>query len=268
MIDVGRGVPIVLIPGIQGRWEWMGPTVRALALRHRVITFSLDDVPPPPEPTRMFDAWIAHIDALLDRAHAPRAIVVGVSFGGLIATRYAARRPARTAGLVLVSTPSPRPELDAQAQGYLRYPRLAMPFFAGRGIKRLIPETITARLTWTSRARFLTGHISRMIRAPFKPRHMAFWVRAWMATDLAADCRLVTAPTLVITGEPALDQVVPVRQTLEFCTHITGATHRVFRRPGHIGFVSRPLEFADMITAFIRDHWREASGAPAIGRAG
>ena len=41
IIDVGAGRPIVLIPGIQGRWEWMQPAVAALAVRFRVITFSL-----------------------------------------------------------------------------------------------------------------------------------------------------------------------------------------------------------------------------------
>ena len=43
MIDRGNGTPIVLIPGLQGRWEWMRPAVDALARHHRVITFSLCD---------------------------------------------------------------------------------------------------------------------------------------------------------------------------------------------------------------------------------
>jgi hypothetical protein len=30
VIDRGRGVPIVMIPGIQGRWEYMGPAIEAL----------------------------------------------------------------------------------------------------------------------------------------------------------------------------------------------------------------------------------------------
>ena len=31
IVDKGHGTPIVLIPGVQGRWEWMRPTVDALA---------------------------------------------------------------------------------------------------------------------------------------------------------------------------------------------------------------------------------------------
>ena len=45
IIDVGAGSPVVLIPGIQGRWEWMRPAVDALAKHCRVISFSLADEP-------------------------------------------------------------------------------------------------------------------------------------------------------------------------------------------------------------------------------
>ena len=45
MIDRGSGTPVVLVPGIQGRWEWMRPAVDALAARCRVLTFSLCDEP-------------------------------------------------------------------------------------------------------------------------------------------------------------------------------------------------------------------------------
>ena len=31
MTDRGAGPPLVLVPGIQGRWEWMAPAVDALA---------------------------------------------------------------------------------------------------------------------------------------------------------------------------------------------------------------------------------------------
>src|SRR4026208_2531653 len=45
IIDRGGGTPIVVIPGVQGRWEWMAPAIDALAQRCRVVTFSLADEP-------------------------------------------------------------------------------------------------------------------------------------------------------------------------------------------------------------------------------
>ena len=41
VIDRGRGVPIVMIPGIQGRWEYMRPAIEALEGAFRIITFAL-----------------------------------------------------------------------------------------------------------------------------------------------------------------------------------------------------------------------------------
>ena len=41
IFDEGSGPPIVVIPGVQGRWEWMRPALRALATHCRVISYSL-----------------------------------------------------------------------------------------------------------------------------------------------------------------------------------------------------------------------------------
>jgi pimeloyl-ACP methyl ester carboxylesterase len=272
MIDVGRGAPLVLLPGIQGRWEWMTPAIRALAAQHRVLSFSLDEVTDRSAGST-FDAWNDEIDVLLDRVGEERAAIVGVSFGGLIASRYAASRPGRTAALVLVSTPAPRPAFDPRLLGYLERPRLALPFFAARACTRLLPEAFAARLTWASRLRFLAGHAVRVARFPMSPRRMSEWVRAWMAADIAAACRLVTAPTLLITGEPSLDRVVPVDDTLLYLGLIRGSRHELLRRTGHIGLVSRPNEFASLVTAFLDNHWQWAERdvpieASTVGRAG
>src|SRR6188474_386265 len=105
IVDRGAGRPLVIVPGLQGRWEWNTPAIDVLARDFRVLTFSLNDVPES-EP-RVFDWWLKTIDELIDRAAEPAAIVIGVSFGGLIAALYAARRPDRTAALVLVSAPAP-----------------------------------------------------------------------------------------------------------------------------------------------------------------
>ena len=42
IIDRGSGPPLVLIPGLQGRWEYLRPAVDALSSCFRVLTFSLD----------------------------------------------------------------------------------------------------------------------------------------------------------------------------------------------------------------------------------
>src|SRR5512145_3200894 len=105
IVDKGSGTPIVLIPGLQGRWEWMRPTVDALAAHARVIAFSLCDErtsPFPCDPAKGFENYVEQVAIALDRAGLDKAVIAGVSFGGLIASDFAARYPQRVAGLVLV----------------------------------------------------------------------------------------------------------------------------------------------------------------------
>ena len=244
MVDKGSGPPLVLIPGIQGRWEWMSPTIEALAVNHRVLSFSLTDTD---HGESCFDAWVAGIDRLLDRAGVESATLVGVSFGGLVAIRYAAQRAARVSSLVLVSTPSPRWRLDPQSASYLKHPRLALPFLAVRSVRRLLPEIMAARPRWGLRLKLGAEYARRALQSPVSPAKMAQWVRTWMATDLVADCRQIAAPTTVITGERRLDRVVPIDGTLQLLELIPQAKHVVFAGTGHIGVVTRPDRFAALM---------------------
>ena len=74
----------------------MRPAVDALARHHRVITFSLCDErtsPFPCDPAQAFENYVSQVELALDRAGVDRAVIAGVSYGGLIATEFAARHP-------------------------------------------------------------------------------------------------------------------------------------------------------------------------------
>jgi pimeloyl-ACP methyl ester carboxylesterase len=243
----GSGPALVLVPGIQGRWEWMAPAIGALAEHFTVVTFSLGDVAGP----GLFDRWAEQIDDLVRRTGQARAVVVGVSFGGLVAAYYAARRPAHTACLVLVSAPPPSWRLDSRSAAYVRHPRLALPLFASRAVRRLLPEVMTAIPGMGARARFCAGYVLRSLRFPVSPRQMANVVHEWERTDLEGTVRGVRAPTLVVTGEAALDRVVPVQYTREFLALIPGARLATLQGTGHVGLLSKPREFAAIVTDFV-----------------
>jgi len=240
--------PLILVPGIQGRWEWMRPTVAALdAAAWDVRTLSLHEVREAP----YFEHWLARIDALIDDSGTDRVPLVGVSFGGVVAAAYTARRPDRVSHLVLVSAPAPHWRLDPRSARYARHPILSSPLFAARAISRLGPEIITALPSWPSRAAFVTRYLGRTLRWPASPRYMSRWVQEWQAADLAPACRRITTPTLLITGEPSLDRVVPVASSLEYLALIPGATHVTLPRTGHIGLLLLPDAFARIVTAFV-----------------
>jgi 3-oxoadipate enol-lactonase len=259
VIDVGAGPPLIIVPGIQGRWEWMAPAIDELSSRQRVLTFSLSEDGGPssrtdgriPEHDMSNDFWEKCIDDLFRRRNIGQAALVGVSFGGLIAARYAARHPQRIRGLVLVSAPSPRWPLDARNEAYLERPLQSAPIFVARSALRLMPEVLSARPTWAGRVGFLSRHLGRVVRFPASPRKMALWAKAWQALDVAADCRRIVTPTLVITGESNLDRVVPQASTLDYLALIPGARHVMLEGTGHLGLVTRPGEFARLVGEFV-----------------
>jgi pimeloyl-ACP methyl ester carboxylesterase len=247
MVVRGEGPPLVLIPGIQGRWRWMAPLVDALARRHRVVTFSLNAA----RGDGLFEGWCDLVDRAVARAGDGPVAIAGMSFGGLTALRYAATRPARTSHLVLMSTPGPDWRPDAASLAYADRPWRSLPAFLWRTRTRLAPELKAAFPARLDRARFTAGQIARLVVAPQSPASMAVWVHAWMAEDLAGYAARVAAPTLVLTGEPALDGVVPVESTLEYLSLIPGAQHTVIAGTGHLGVLTKPAIAADRIGRFL-----------------
>jgi pimeloyl-ACP methyl ester carboxylesterase len=244
---------VVLIPGLQGRWEWMAPAVDALARRCRTVTYSLAGEPGsnwPHDPSTNLDTLTRQLEAVLDRAGLERAVVCGVSFGGLIALRFAATRPHRTSGLALVSTPGPAWKANARVLRHIRWPRALAPWFVATSPLRLTPEILAAFPGLVRAASFSIRQTARVAAAPLAPRRMADRVRMLMAVECRADCARVEAPTLVVTGEPALDRVVPVEGSREYVNAIRGARYVQFERTGHIGVMTRPERFAEIIGDF------------------
>lgn len=253
MIDRGSGTPIVLIPGLQGRWEWMRPAVDALAKHHRVITFSLCDErssPFPCDPSRGFDNYLDQIDEALDRAKLERAVIAGVSYGGLIATEYAARHPERVQGLALVNALHASWEPNDQQRRYLNSPILMSPMFMATAPRRNRPEMIAAFPSIASRLKFALKTGAQVLMAPAHPSRMARRV-AWAKAHHFADPHSVKAPVLLVTGEPELDRIVPVDVTKRYLDEFDEAEHVVLQRTGHLGLVTRPDAFAGVLERFV-----------------
>ena len=222
----------------------MRPALEALATRCRVISYSLGSA-------RTFDELVAQVDAVLDRQGVQTAAVCGVSFGGLVAVKFAASRPERTSALVIVSTPSPAWTPSAAQARYLARPWLSTPAFLATAPGRMWPEIAAATEGTPSGLRFCAAHVGRIRAAPIVPAQMAARLMLKPGPALKADCARVAARTLVISGEPALDRVVPTASTREFVDLIGGARYAMMAGTGHIGLVTQPDRFARIVGEFV-----------------
>jgi proline iminopeptidase len=253
IIDVGSGPPIVIVPGIQGRWEWLRPAVDALAANCRVITFSLADEPTCGgrfDPADGFGSYVDQVREAMDLAHVGTACICGVSYGGLVAAAFAARHPERVASLLLVSAIPPTWTPDARVRFYLRAPVLLSPLFLV-GSLRMYKEIAAATDGVLHGMAAAARHAINALTHMFSPARMARRVHLLGPVNLGHELERVTAPTMVVTGDEALDRVVPTRLTHEYLRLWPDAQRAIIRRTGHLGLITRPGDFAAVVVPFV-----------------
>jgi 3-oxoadipate enol-lactonase len=254
IVDQGSGPPLVLIPGIQGRWQYMRPAVDALAADFRVITFSLCGERASRaafDPQRGFDNFVAQVSAVLADKRIEHATICGVSFGGLIALRFAALHPEQTAALVLASTPPPNFHLRRRHEIYMRLPWIFGPLFLAEIPWRMRDELAAAFPEFRARRAFQARMLRTLVSSRLSVTAMAARARLISTLNLPDDCARVSAPTLIVTGERHLDYVVPVQGSSEYLRAIRGARAAVLDRTGHLGISTRPDTFASVVKDFV-----------------
>jgi 3-oxoadipate enol-lactonase len=257
MMDEGTGPPVIVIPGIQGRWEWMVPALRELRRTCRTTSYSLcgdTGAGFAAEPGLGFENYVRQLDAIYEDAGISRAALCGISYGGFIALRYAATRPERVSALVLVSAPAPGWQPSPRQQRYLARPRLHAPIFVLAAPARLWAEVRSAMPSWRARVRFAVTHGARVLAAPLVPSLAAERIADQQAADFSADAGRVRAPTLVVTGDDALDRVVPPSVTRSYLSMIPGARYETLEGTGHIGMLTQPVRFAHIVSDFVHAH--------------
>ena len=253
IIDIGTGPPVILIPGVQGRWEWMRPAVDALASGCRVITFSLADEPTsgaPFDETTGFYSYVDQVRAVMDALELKEAAICGVSYGGLIAATFAARFPERTSSLVLVSAMPPSWRPDRRVSFYLRAPRLLSPLFLAGSI-RLHREVAAANGGMVSGIRASIGHGWNALRHMFSPLRMSRRIELLSTASLAGQISTTRCPVLIVTGDESLERVMPVQRTLEYTALLPQAQVATLARTGHLGLITRPAAFAAIVIPFV-----------------
>lgn len=256
MFTAGSGPPLVVIPGLQGRWEWFRPALQAMSRGCHVTSYSLcGDFGSGlrRDHSLGFDNDVRQLESILLQRQG-RVALCGVSYGGFVALRVAARNPERISTLILVSAPAPGWTPNRIQESYLRSPWLNAPRFVLSSPLRLWPEIRAACGSAARGLGFMVRYGLRTAMHPMLPGLMASRIQGQQQVDLTADLPAIAAPTLVISGEPGLDRVVPVDSTRQYAERIPNAKYVMIERTGHIGLMTRPDVFARLITDFVNEH--------------
>jgi pimeloyl-ACP methyl ester carboxylesterase len=254
-VSIGSGPPLVVVPGLDGHWQWIAPALVALARDWRVHSFSLpgERHAVPFEPAKGFDGLVAQLELVLDQAGTNEAVVCGVSYGAWVALACAALKPDRVRALVLVSAPAPDFEPSPTQARYLASPRRMVVPFVANAPRRHMDEIRRALPGWRTRLGFVLPHVCRVIATGMSPTRMSARMLCARKVNLPELASRVQVPTLVVTGEPELDHVVPVADSLKYLACIPRARHAVLADTGHWGLITRAEAFARLVTSFARE---------------
>ena len=97
--------------------------------------------------------------------------------------------------------------------------------------------------------------------APVSPRLMVRRIRLLSTVDFREDVKRVTAPTLLVTGDPGLDRTVPVEHTREYSQLLPWVEAATLDRTGH-DTVTRPVAFWRLVRDFVERTNAARRGAP------
>lgn len=184
---------------------------------------------------------------LLSELGAGRVHFCGLSMGGFVAMRMAARRPELVRSLILIETSSdPEP-----VENIGRYRLLT------RVLKLLGPWAVKKRVGPIMLGKTILTDASRRDEVARFEDVMAGRKDIWRAVNGVIDragihdeLARITAPTLVVVGDE--DVATPIAKAEKIVSAITGATLTRIARAGHSSTVEEPAAVTAALEAFLQ----------------
>jgi len=189
--------------------------------------------------------------AMMDAKNVQRAILIGNSAGGALATWAALRQPERVQALVLVDAAIYEGNSPAGIMNWILQTPQAQrlgPLFVrsiqnwGMNFARSAwhdPSKITPKI-WE-------GYL-RPLRANDWDRSLWEFTRAPRASGLPARLSEIRSPVLVITGDD--DRIVPTQSSVRLARELPNARLVVIPNCGHVPHEECPAEFMQAVTDF------------------
>lgn len=243
-VDGPVDAPVVVLSNSLGATRAMwDPQVPALAERYRVVTYDTrgHGASPAPAGPYTLDDLVDDLIALLDRVGAARAHVAGLSLGGMVALRLAAREPERVHRLAALCTSA-----KTEPQVYLDRAAAAR----AEGTASFAPAVVSRWLT----PAYAAGHPDLVARleamvAGCDDEGYAACAEVVAGIDLRADLARITAPTLVVSG--AEDPALPPEHQRLIADGIAGAELRTVSPAAHLANLEQPLQVTGALLAHV-----------------
>ena len=251
VVRLGRGAPLVMVPGLAGSWKLLLPLARLLARHFEVIVPGMrgdgvvwGDLEQPASRVGDVGGYAEDLVSILSQLGVECPALLGVSFGGAIALEYAAQHPHRLSALILNG-------VEAKFH---------------RTIGSTIARRALERFSLPIDSPFINQFFHLLYGAKPEPGPLVDFVvdRIWQTDQKVMAQRLarlesfdvsdrlwrIDAPTLVLAG--ARDVIVPVERQRSLANGIAGARFVTIAGAGHVAFLTHRAE----VVRDVRRHLR------------
>jgi pimeloyl-ACP methyl ester carboxylesterase len=241
----GDGPPVVLIPGLAGGFDLLGPLARLLAQHFQVISYQLrgeDDCFALRRHFGLSDL-VSDLREFLDCLGLERPSVFGVSFGGVLALELAATYPHRLQSLVVQGTGARFEHGALQRVAGLVLSRYPLPadnpfvnqffnlFFGNRQKPGPLFQFVTKQCWQTDQS--VMAHRFQMVES----------------FDMKGRLHGIRVPSLIMAGDR--DLLVSSASLRTLATGISDAKVVQLKGCGHLAFVTQPQRVADEVRRFL-----------------
>lgn len=242
----GNGPPLVLVPGLAGGFELLGPLARLLAQDFRVISYQLrgeDNCFALRRPFGLGDL-VGDLAEFLDWHRLESPVILGVSFGGILALDFATRYPHRLQELIVqgVGARFERTLLQQVAGTVLaRYPLPADNPFINQFFNLLFGRAQQQNPLF----HFVTRQCWQTDQSV-----MAHRFRIAEGFDLGARLAQIRVPTLILAGDR--DVLVSERSLRDLKAGVANARLVRLSGCGHLAAVTHPERVAQEVCRFVK----------------
>lgn len=249
----GSGTPIVFSHGLLWSGRMFAAQVEALSSRYRCITFDhRGQGQSPRSPTAYdMDDLAADAAALIESLGAAPCHFVGLSMGGFVGMRLAARRPELLRSLTLIETAAdeePRRNVPKyRVMGW--FARL----FGVKGLAWAVMPIMFGRTFLRDPARAAERAEQRaLLEGIDVPGMLAALDSVITRKPIAGELGRVTTPTLVLHGEE--DRAIVPPRAQRMAAAIPRARLVMLPRAGHTSTVEAPEAVTKAIAEFVDEH--------------
>jgi pimeloyl-ACP methyl ester carboxylesterase len=251
----GRGRPLVLVHGLGGgaaNWVELAPL---LAQQHRVLVPELPghggSTPLPVVPN--FAAFADRLALIADQEEMLPAALVGHSLGGVVAVRWALRRPADVSALVLaagagISSTTRRAKYGLRILGIIGPRRLIAPWSDRVADSALLRYFVFGRWGASDPLVLSPRAVDGFLEGTLLASDSAGAARALVVDDVRQELHEIRCPCLVLWG--ARDNQLPLVDGFDFARRLR-APLRTIADCGHLLIGERPELCADAIDKFL-----------------